>query len=303
MDFARLNTVSWYPGHMLKAERQMREKLGLIDVVVEVVDARCPQATRNPAFAELVQHRAHVIAMGKADLADPDTTRLWARHFEAAGLTCQYYHHHQRDTIARLLAALQRADAAARRARGSTTPRLRPLRAMIVGFPNVGKSSLINLALGKKRATVGPRPGVTRHQQWIALSPQVELLDTPGIFVPRVADPETGLKLGLVAALKDEHVGEELLAEYFFYRLHQLGKEPWKKLYSLEFYPDHISDLLDGIARSCGFLRPGGVLDRTEAAKRLLHDLRAGKLGQHSFETPPTPAPAPADRGDDDDDA
>lgn len=290
MDFASLKRVSWYPGHMLQAERQMREKLKLIDVIVEVVDARAPRSGRNRAFLPLVEHRAHVVALAKSDLAEDAVTQDWARHFEAEGTPCIYYHHRQRQTLPRLVKTLQRADAQAREARGATSPRLRNLRAMIIGLPNVGKSSLINLAVGKKSAKTGPRPGVTRHQQWLSLGDDVELLDTPGVFMARVDGSRTGLNLGLMAAMKEEHIGEELLAEYLFYLYAQRDDAPWVEAYGCPTPPASHHELLHHIATSSGKLLKGGEPDTVEAARRILREYRAGRFGPFSIERPDDPA-------------
>ena len=286
MDFAKVPKVSWLPGHMNKALRQVREKLSLIDVVVEVLDARLPLSTCNHELGDAMQHKARLSLLFKADLANRDTTTAWRDVFKGEGHPVIATHYRARDVVPRLLKQIEKAEAQARAARGAKYPRTRAIRAMIVGLPNVGKSSLINLLVSRNQAKTGPRPGVTRHQQWIKVGEAVELMDTPGIMYPHIETTETALKLGLIAAIKQELIGVELLAEYLLQVFNEQQCLDFKKFYGLDFYPDFVDDLLDGIGRRRGMLLPGDQVDTALAANTFLNDFREGNIGTISLEKP-----------------
>lgn len=288
MDFDSLIPASWYPGHMLKAQRQIVEQLRLVDLVVELVDARAPASSRNSHLEELVQHKDRVLVLAKSDLAAPEATEQWRRHFRELGLACVAVHHRQRDIARRLLPVIEKTIAQGRARRGARNKRFRATRTIVVGLPNVGKSSLINALVRRRRTKTGPRPGVTRHQQWVKVGDDVELLDTPGVMAPRLSDAETGLRLGLVAALKDEHMGEELLAKYLFYQMQGQERCEPIRFYGLRPQPDSAEELLDGICRRRGLLLGGGAPNLHLAAQTLLRDWRDGKLGCWTLELPPT---------------
>ncbi|HCN07868.1 MAG TPA: ribosome biogenesis GTPase YlqF [Lentisphaeria bacterium] len=286
MDFDKVPKVSWFPGHMNKALRQLREKLSLIDIVIEVLDARLPLSTCNHELGDIIQHKARMPLLFKADLANRDTTAAWRDLFKGDGYPVIATHYRARDIVPRLLKQIEKAEAQARAARGTKYPRTRAIRAMIVGLPNVGKSSLINLLVSRNQAKTGPRPGVTRHQQWIKIGEDVELMDTPGIMYPHIETAETALKLGVIAAIKPELVGVELLAEYLLHVFNDQQCLDFKKFYGLDFYPDFVDDLLDGIGRRRGMLLPGDEVDRTLAASTFLNDFREGNIGTISLEMP-----------------
>jgi ribosome biogenesis GTPase A len=286
MDFNKVPKISWFPGHMNKALRQLNDKLGLVDVVVEVLDARVPESTRNAAFAETMANKAHVILLFKTDLADPDTTAAWRDHYQREGNAVITTHYRARDVIPKLLKRLEQAEAAERKRRGSKYPRTRAVRAMILGLPNVGKSSLINLLVRRKHTKTGHRPGVTRHQQWIKIGDDIELLDTPGIMYPRINSRETSLKLGLVAAIKEEHLGTDLLAEYLLEIMNQQANTEIMRFYELDVVPERIEDLLEAIGRRRGMLLPGDEVDPIQAANAFVSDFREGVFGRISLERP-----------------
>jgi ribosome biogenesis GTPase A len=284
MNLEDLNPVSWYPGHMLKAQRQIGERLKLIDVVVVVLDARAPHSSFNFDLHAQVEHKARVLLLNKSDLADEETTALWKRHWaDEQVLIVQANRWGGRNT---LLKALNQALDADHKRKGRKHRRLPPHRAMIIGMPNVGKSSLINSVLQKKLNRVGPRPGVTRHQQWAALGKDWELLDTPGVMAPRLADAETGLRLGLVAAIKDRVIGEDKLASYCIHALSAQNRLSALDGYELGELPETIPEVLKRLSERWGMKVGGGEPDLPRTCKKLLQDFRSGKFGRLSLEHP-----------------
>ncbi len=286
MDFDLIATANWFPGHMRKAERQITEKLKLIDVVVELVDARAPLSSQNARLQELCQHKAKVLVLTKSDLADHDVTQRWLHEFRNGGTQCICVHRKQRDIAKRIAGAMQRADENARKARGARTPRLHPVRGIIIGLPNVGKSSLINSVVRRKQTKTGPTPGVTRHQQWVKLPDGLELLDTPGVMPPRIHDSETGLKLGVVASIKDAIIGVELLCEYLLFVWKKQRCKEFMERYHLPEWPASVQDFLDNVGRHAGYLKSAEEIDRQQAAALVLREFREGILGQISLEIP-----------------
>lgn len=284
--FPNAAKMSWYPGHMRKALREIEKKLPLFDVVIEVVDARVPQSSRNRNITNVIGQKARLLVLVKGDLADASVTSAWRRYFPDHGFPCLATHHRDRTATGKLITQIRDIEAADRSRRGARHPRLRPLRAMVVGVPNVGKSSLINQLVRRRRTKTGPRPGVTRHQAWIVLDEGLELLDTPGVMYPRVTDAQTGLNLGLIAALKDELIGEEALADYLCCRLNVQNPDAFRNFYKLDGRPANGDELLTGVGRRRRLLRPGGEVDRRTAAKVLLQDFREGRLGRFSLERP-----------------
>lgn len=286
MDFSKLSTANWYPGHMRKAERQIREKLKLVDCIVELVDARAPYSSTNANLADVMDNKAHVLLLTKSDLADAETTRQWLNYFRSSGKACMSIHHRQQDLAGKITKLIIQTADEYRISKGATTPRLRAVRAMIIGLPNVGKSSLINAMVNRKQTRTGPTPGITRHQQWVVLRDGLELLDTPGVMVPRVSDPETGLRLGLTACIKDAIVGVELLTEYLLYQWTQQNRQEYLQRYKLEGPPRNHLELLNQVGVNTGTLKTAGEVEMTQTASLILQDYREGRMGRMSLETP-----------------
>lgn len=286
MDFSRFQKVSWFPGHMLKAERELREKLKQVDIVIQLVDARAPASTHNYRLQEIIEHKSKLLVMTKTDLADAKATEAWRRHYEATETPCFTIHHRQRQKLPRLVEALKETARADTRSRWGQLGYRRPLRAVVIGLPNVGKSSLINALVSRRRARTGPKPGVTRHQQWVLLGQDVELLDTPGIMVPNVGQPITGLRLGLLALIKNELLRQEDLVEYLLYECRQQGRTEAFAHYQVEALPESVHELLEQVGERLGFLQSGGRVDTDQAAGRIVHDFRTGELGNISLEHP-----------------
>ncbi len=286
MDFSRLSPMSWYPGHMRKAERELQDRLKLIDLVLEIVDARAPRSSLNPRLSRMAANKAHVIVINKEDLADSDTTKAWVRHFRDENRQCLALHHRRRGTRSRILKILQRAATDDRQRRGVTRPQLHATRIMVVGIPNVGKSSLINLLTGRKQAKIGPHPGVTRQQQWVTLSDDLELLDTPGVTLPKLKQAETGLRLGLLATIKDSVIGTELLVEYLHHVYRQQDRWEIVSRHKLDGFPATSEELLEEVGRRAGYINAGGIVRHKQAADLLLREFREGNYGRISLEAP-----------------
>jgi ribosome biogenesis GTPase A len=290
--FNDIPLTGWYPGHMLKAGRKMREDLRLIDLVVELVDARLPLSSRNPNFRDLLPGKPAMVLANKADLADPDASARWQRWFEDQGERVFFLDAREPDDPERLVQFWVRTVHEERKKRGATTSLTRPARIMIAGIPNVGKSTLVNRLYAGKRAEVGPRPGVTRHNQWIPIHEGVELLDTPGVIWPRVRDKEHELRLALVGSIKDEVIGVELLAEFVWYELSRQPERADWALYDLAGCPEHPEDMMQAVARRRGLLKGGGQIDYVRTAHALVKDFRDRRLGAFTLEFPPDPIPA-----------
>jgi ribosome biogenesis GTPase A len=265
---------------MRKAERQIDERLALVDVVLELRDARAPVSSENAVLGQLTGKRQRVILLAKKDLAEAPVTSTWVRTFRGAGSAIAVS---MQDS--NLLHKIQVAiDHSGARERIKVKRRLR---AIVVGVPNVGKSTLINRLAGAKKAETGPRPGVTRSQQWVALNDELELLDTPGIMMPRIKDAETGLRLGLIAALKEEHIGEPLLATYLLHLVAARSRQ--QVLAPLKVPTAEVNaDYLAAFATRRGYVSLGGEPDLRRASQQLLREFRQGNLGRWTLDLPAT---------------
>jgi ribosome biogenesis GTPase A len=277
--------LQWYPGHMTKAKRQMQEDLKLIDLVIEVIDSRIPYSSRNPEIDQLAQNKARVILMNKADLADEKANELWAEHFRQQGAFAALADSRKRNNMKQIRAAIDQASAKKKerdRKRGILN---RPVRAMIVGIPNCGKSTFINTISGKASTKTGNKPGVTKGKQWIKLNKDIELLDTPGILWPKFEDERVGTNLALVGSIKDEIVpSEELSIELIRF----LTKE-YPGVLNARYEIDESekdSDILIHIAENRKCLKSGGEADYEKAARLLLDEFRSGTLGKLTLERP-----------------
>lgn len=275
----------WYPGHMTKAKRMMQENMKLIDLVIELVDARIPQSSRNPDVDELGKNKARLILLNKADLAGEKWNDAWAEYFREKGYLAVKLDSRKNKDMKPINSVIQEAckeKLERDRKRGILN---RPVRAMVVGIPNVGKSTFINSLAGKACAKTGNKPGVTKGKQWIRLNRQVELLDTPGILWPKFEDQRVGLMLAYIGSIKDEILNtEELAAELIGHLgLHYPGVLEEK--YQIENDADAY-EMLKRIALSRHCLLKGSELDTMKAAALLLDDFRNGRLGRLTLEYP-----------------
>lgn len=276
--------IQWYPGHMAKAKRELKEKLPLVDVVFELVDARIPDASRNPSVKEIIKNKPYVLILMKSDLANPDFTNQWLNHYKSLGIEAITFNGKSAQGINKIVEAARNVldkNFAKREEKGMKE---RAIRAVTVGIPNVGKSTLINRFAGKNVTQTGDRPGVTKAQQWIKYKNEVELLDMPGILWPKFEDEEVGQKLALTGAIKDTiyYVDDISLYGIDFIRSHYPGALAERYHFNKDLEEElTAADILLLITKQRGFFD-----DYEQGAKMLLNEIRAGKLGRMTFEIP-----------------
>ena len=273
----------WYPGHMTKARRQMQEDLRLIDLMIELVDARVPAASRNPDIDELGKNKARLILLNKSDLADERGNDAWMEYFKGKGYSVVKVNSRSGAGMKAINSAVQEAckeKIERDRKRGILN---RPVRAMVVGIPNVGKSTFINAFAGKACAKTGNKPGVTKGKQWIRINKNVELLDTPGILWPKFEDQSVGAKLAMIGSMNDQILNlEELSLELLGY-LHKCYEGILAQRYELEESEDRLA-MLSAVAKNRNCLKKGNELDYAKASNILLEEFRNGKIGRITLE-------------------
>ncbi len=275
----------WYPGHMTKAKRQMQEDIKLIDLIIELVDARVPVSSRNPDIDELGKNKARLILLNKSDLADERRNTEWMEYFEEKGFHAVKVNSRSGAGLKAIQGIVQEAckeKIERDRRRGILN---RPVRAMVVGIPNVGKSTFINSYAGRACAKTGNKPGVTKGKQWIRLGKGLELLDTPGILWPKFEDQSVGLKLAMIGSIKDEILNTEELAIELIKKLTADYPGILAQRYEIDESEDAVQ-MLEGVAKNRGCLLKGGALDYTKASQILLEEFRNGKIGRITLETP-----------------
>ena len=281
--------IQWYPGHMTKAKRAMKEDIKLIDLVIELVDARVPLSSRNPDIDDLAKGKARMVLLNKSDLADERVNAQWAAWFEAKNIHAVKVDSRNKGTLKQVQSVVQEAckeKIERDRKRGIMN---RPIRTMVVGIPNVGKSTFINSFAGKACAKTGNKPGVTKGNQWIRLNKTLELLDTPGILWPKFEDQQVGLKLALIGSINDEILNRDELALELVSFLNRRYPGVLAERYQLENAGDcDTTQVLEQVARQRSCLAKGGELDLPKAARLLLDDFRSGRLGRITLEEPET---------------
>lgn len=280
-------TIQWFPGHMAKTRRIMVENLKLVDAVVEVTDARIPRSSRNPEMDSLVGRKPRIVVLNKCDAADDAVTSRWIESYKNNGVPAIATDCRSGKNVAKILPLVKNVledDIKRWSERGMTG---RSIRLMIVGIPNVGKSSLINRLAGSKRAKVEDRPGVTKGKQWVSVSNDIELLDMPGVLWPKFEDKDVGLSLAFTGAVKDDIMDMEMLACEFITRLRSIDSGVLKQRYNVDVSEDMTSfEVLEAIGRRRGFLISGGEINTERAAIILMDEFRSGKLGRISLELP-----------------
>ncbi|SHI80931.1 ribosome biogenesis GTPase A [Geosporobacter subterraneus DSM 17957] len=278
--------INWYPGHMKKTKELIQENLKLVDVVIELLDARIPMSSRNPQIDELVERKPRVVALNKSDLADPQITRKWVNYFAAQGINAVPVNSMTGEGLDKMIALVEEAAKEKMDALINKGMRKRAVRSMIVGIPNVGKSSIINRLTGKKSAKTGDKPGVTKGKQWVRLRGNIELLDTPGILWPKFENQQVGLKLAFTGAIKDEILDIETIALHLVAYLVREYTNQIKERYKLsEIFLDNLENL-ERIAKNRGCIFSGGRIDYSRAANLILDEFRSGKIGKITLEKP-----------------
>ena len=277
--------IQWYPGHMAKAKRMLAENLKLIDVVIELADARAPMATRNPDFDALFSGKDRIVVLNKSDLADPNLSREWIAYYKEQGiLALEFVSTNAKKRNAAIAAIESVAAEKVRRMKEKGV--IKTVRAMVVGIPNVGKSTFINRVANSKIARVGDQPGVTRAKQWVKVSPYLELMDTPGLLWPKLENNYLARHLAYLGSVKDDIMDTERLAEHLLTELNSLCPEQLKKRYSKVEQGMAPYELLCAVAKSRGFLLSGAEPDTERAARIVLDEYRAGKIACVTFERP-----------------
>ena len=272
--------INWYPGHMKKTRELIAENLKMVDIVIEVIDARIPVSSRNPIIDELVKSKRRLIILNKSDLSDPKANEAWAETFKKQGnlvLTMNCMTGIGVGQLYKLLSRLQDE-------KNEGQLRKKSLRMMIVGVPNVGKSSLINRMTGKKSAKTGDRPGVTKGKQWLGLENGMQLLDTPGILWPKFEDPQVGLNLAFCGSIKDEILDTASLALELIKVLQRDYPQLLRERYKLDELDGDTLVNMEAIAAKRGFILPGKRIDYERCARTLLDEFRGGKIGNITLE-------------------
>jgi len=278
-------TIQWFPGHMAKARREVEENLRLVDIVIELVDARAPYSSQNPMIQEIIEHKSKLIVLMKRDLADENETKNWLQHFKEKSLSAISIDANHPSHIEHLIQRVNNLGQALKEKELSRGVSPRPLRAMILGIPNVGKSTLINRLANKRIAKVGDRPGVTKHQAWIKVRKSFELLDTPGILWPKFEDEQVGIKLAAIGTIKDQLIPLQDVAAKMITFLQENYPAGLKERYNIEEHDYDMWDVFERIGRQHGALESGGKVNFDRVANIILYDLRAGRLGEVTLES------------------
>ena len=275
-----IENINWYPGHMKKTRELIAENLKMVDIVIEVIDARIPVSSRNPIIDELVKTKKRIIILNKSDLSDGKANARWSDYFKKQGSMVLAMNCMSGGGVNQLYKILNRLQDE----KNEGQIRKKPLRMMIVGVPNVGKSSLINRMTGKKSAKTGDRPGVTKGKQWLGLENGMQLLDTPGILWPKFEDPEVGLNLAFCGSIKDEILDVATLALELIKVLQKDYPQLLRDRYKLDEIEEDALTNMENIALKRGFILPGKRIDYERCGKTVLDEFRSGKIGNITLE-------------------
>lgn len=281
----------WYPGHMTKAKRMMQENMKLIDIMIELVDARIPLSSRNPDIDQLAANKSRLILLNKTDMADERVTAQWEEYFKEKGFYVARTNARSGKGVKGTQAIVMDACKEKLERDRKRGIKNRPIRAMIAGIPNVGKSTFINSLVGKACTKTGNKPGVTKGKQWIRLNKSVELLDTPGILWPKFEDQEVGMRLAYIGSIKDDILNIEELALGLIGYLQEFYPAAIRERYNVEEELKSL-DILTAVAKARGCLKKGEELDYEKASRLLLEEFRSGKLGKVTLEFPKGPEEA-----------
>lgn len=279
-------TIQWFPGHMAKARREMEEKIKLVDFVVELLDARAPQSSRNPMLNEVIRNKQRLVVLMKKDLADPEITNQWLKSFETSGNQAIALDVNNKADVQQFISSAKKLAEEKQNKLRKKGIQPRAARAMIAGIPNVGKSTLINRLAHKKIAKTGDLPGVTRQQMWIKVKNDFELLDTPGVLWPKFEDEQVGLNLAAIGTIKDQLLTLQDVAAFVIQLLQQRYPTLLKNRYGVAQESTEMWDIFVDIGKQRGALESGGQVNMDKVAELVLRDLRTGKLGRITLEMP-----------------
>ena len=278
-------TIQWFPGHMAKARRQIEENLNLVDLVMELVDARAPLSSQNPMLQQVIKEKPKLVVLMKKDLADQNETVRWLDYFQKNDIPALAVDVNDKANIQQTIQMAKRIDQKNMENLLKRGAKARPVRAMIIGIPNVGKSTLINRFANRKIAKIGDRPGVTKHQLWIKLNKDFELLDTPGVLWPKFEDQEVGIKLAAIGTIKDQLLSLQDIAAYVIKYMLEHYPRSLEDRYGLDTELEDMWDIFETIGRKRGALESGGHVNFDKVAEIVLGDLRSGRLGQITLES------------------
>lgn len=279
-------SINWYPGHMKKTKDLIEANLKLVDVVVELLDARIPISSKNPQFDELIANKNKIVVLNKYDLADPTITQKWIEYYAGIGIKAIPINSLTGYGIKEMMNQVKVEAAHVYEKAKRQGRMMRPIRMMIVGIPNVGKSSLINKLAGKTAAKAGNKPGVTRGKQWIRLNKEVELFDTPGILWPKIEEDLTGIKLACSGAIKDEILNIEDIAFHLIGMLMLKYPLAITNRFEIEVETDEMLEVMDKIGRRRGCLAKGNTIDYEKVSRLILDEFRKGLIGCITLESP-----------------
>ncbi len=274
--------INWYPGHMAKTKREISEKLDLIDVVFEVIDARIPYSSKNKDIDKIIKNKKRVLIMTKIDMCDIINTNKWIKYYEEKGIKVIPVDLINKKNISEIFKVIEEVNKELNDKRKEKGLKERKVRILILGIPNVGKSTLINTLVGKKATNVGNRPGITRHLEWIRINKDIELLDTPGILWPKLDDDTIAHNLAAMTAIKEEILDTEDIAIYIINTMLKLYKDSIVNRYNLTSYND-VVEVLDMIGKKIGAVR-NNETDYEKVYSVILRDLREGYLGKVTFD-------------------
>lgn len=278
--------INWYPGHMKKTRESIEKNLSLVDLVFELIDARIPYSSQNPIIDSIVGNKPRVIILNKADLADSNINRLWQEHFHSKGISSILFDALSGKGVDKILSLANEVTLEKRQSYEKRGVINRPIRAMIIGVPNVGKSTLINSLSGRKGTKTGNRPGITRTNQWIKIRGQLELLDTPGILWPKFEEEKVGLNLAYTGAIKDEILDTDTLALKLLEKLLILCPNLLIKRYNIDIQNKTALEVMEDIGSKRGCIIRGGEIDYTKVSHIILDEFRKGIIGNISLELP-----------------
>lgn len=278
--------INWYPGHMKKTKEMVQNNLKLVDVVIELLDARIPLSSKNPDIDRLAKNKPRVVVLNKSDLSDKNKLNRWISYYQSKGIKAIPVDTLRGSGVNKIVEECKNVTKEKMDALKEKGRKQRAIRVMIVGVPNVGKSSLINKLTGRKSTQTGDRPGVTKGKQWVKLKGDLELLDTPGILWPKFEDQNIALNLAFTRAIKDEILDIDTLGLKFIEKMSEIEPEKLKARYKLDSLGEEPLETMDMIGRKRGFILGKNELDYTRIAKTVLNEFREGKIGKITLEVP-----------------